>query len=207
MFGVRNTLRTKYTYPKRRREQIPFRAVVFALPLSLSLSYLSSNHRRTTWTRRGRSESPDRNSRVRCSPVDIAAPPCPSGCSLLLSNPFCRCTCPPRRNRGLSRSGADSRPPRSTFPCSPAHSCICRWCSGRGRCSRALRTRRVAGSTPCPSSRDCIGTRRLCTRLNRNDGVIIGISNVVFNTVLHDIIYVVIDKLSIPFCLFFGLEW
>lgn len=91
----------------------------------------------------------------------------PFDCSRLLSSPFYRCTCPRRRNRDPSKSDADSRPLRSTSPCSRVHSCICRWCSARGRCSRVLRTRRVAGSTLCLSNRDCIGTRRLCTRLNQ----------------------------------------
>lgn len=137
-----------------------------------SSTHLLSNHHRTTWARRGRSGSPDRNSRDRCSPADIAVLPYPFDCSRLLSSPFYRCTCPRRRNRGPSKSDADSRPPRNTSPCSHVHSCTCRWCNGRGHCSRALRTRHVAGSTPCPSSRDCIGTRRLCTRLNRIDGII-----------------------------------
>lgn len=135
-------------------------------------THLSSNHHQTTWARRRRSGSPDRNSRGRCSPAGTAVLPCPFDCSQLLSSPFYRYTYPRRRNRDPSKSDADSQPPRSTSPCSRVHSCTCRWCSGHGRCSRALRTRRVAGSTPCLSSRDCIGTRRLCTRLNRDDGII-----------------------------------
>lgn len=135
-------------------------------------SHLSSNHHRTTWARRGKSGSRDRSFRDRCSPAGTAVPPYPFDCSRLLSNPFYRCTCPRRRNRGPSKSDADSQLPRNTSPCSRVHSCICRWCSDRGRCSRALRTRRVAESIPCPSSRDCIGIRRLCTRLNRHDGII-----------------------------------
>lgn len=137
-----------------------------------SSTHLSSNHHRTTWVRRGKSESPDRRSRGCCSPASTAVPPYLFDCSLLLSSPFYKCTCPRRRNRGPSKLDADSRPLRSTSPCSHVHSCICRWCNDRGRCNRALRTRRVAGSTPCPSIRDCIGTRRLCTRLNRDDGII-----------------------------------
>jgi len=137
------------------------------------LSYLSSNRHRTTLARRGKSEFLDRSFRDHCSPAGIAVPLCPSDCSRHLSNLFYRCTCPRRRNHDPSKSDADSRPPRSIFPCSRAHSCICRWCSVHGRCSRALRIRRVAASTPCPSSRDCIGTRRLCTRLNRDNKWII----------------------------------
>lgn len=137
-----------------------------------SSTHLSSNHHRTTWARRGRSESPDRRSRGRCSPAGTAVPLYPFDYSRLLSSPFYRCTCPQRRNRGPNKSDADSRLLRSTCPCSRAHNCTCRWCNDHGRCNRALRTRRVAGNTPCPSSRDCIGIRRLCTRLNRNDGII-----------------------------------
>lgn len=136
------------------------------------ISYLSSNHHRTTWARRGRSGSRDQSFHDRCNPVDTAVPPCPFDCNRLPSNPFYRCTCPRRKNRDPSKSDVDSQPLRNTFLCSRVHSCICRWCSDRGRCSRAPRTRRVAGSTPCLSSRDCIGTRRLCTPLNRQDGII-----------------------------------
>jgi len=137
-----------------------------------SSTHLSSNHHRTTWARRHKFGSPDRNSRGRCSPAGTAMPPYPFDCNPLLSSPFYRCTCPRRRNRGPSKSDADSRPLRSTSLCSRVHSCICRWCNDRGRCSRVHRTRRVARSTLCLSSRDCIDTHRLYIRLNRDDGII-----------------------------------
>lgn len=132
--------------------------------------YLSSSHRQTTWARRGTSESQDQSCRARYSRAGTATLPCPFGCNPLLSTLSCKCRCPPRRNRGRSKSDGGSPLPRSTSLCSHARNCTFHSCNARVRYNQALRIRRVAENIPSPSSQDCTGTPRLCTRLSNRTG-------------------------------------